>query len=81
MILSNRGETIIRGTKSVIGAEFSCLVEGMAKAGFTEEELHDYIRLGLMSEEKLKNKTEAKREEVQKRCDELLDRIFGKEGK
>lgn len=81
MIRANLGEVNISGIKGVIRAEFCMVVAGMAKAGFSEEELHDFIKIGLKSEEELESDIEAKREEVQKRVDELLDRIFGKVGK
>ena len=76
MIKANMGEVNIRGTKNLIQAEFCCLVAGMAQAGFTEEELHNSIKIGLKPEEELEKEVEAKREEVQKRFNELLDRIF-----
>lgn len=69
------------GIKGVIKAEFCCLVAGMEKAGFTKEELIEYIELGLKPEEELEKEVEAKNEEVLKNVNELLDRIFGKAGK
>lgn len=81
MILANCGDVNIAGTKNLIQAEFCCLVAGMEKAGFTKEELLDFIELGLKPEEELEKEVEAKKEEVLKNVNELLDRIFGKAGK
>lgn len=81
MIKANLGEMNISGIKCVIRAEFCLIVAGMAKAGFSKEELHDLIKIGLKSEEELESDMEAKKEEVLKNVNELLDRIFGKAGK
>lgn len=81
MILANCGDVKIAGTKNLIQAEFCCLVAGMEKAGFTKEELLDSIEFGLKPEEELEKEVEAKKEEVLKNVNELLDRIFGKAGK
>lgn len=81
MIKANLGEVNISGIKGVIRAEFCMIVAGMAKAGFSEEELHDFIKIGLKSEEELESDMEVKKEEVLKNVNELLDRIFGKAGK
>lgn len=81
MILANCGDVKIVGTKNVIQAEFCCLVAGMERAGFTKEELFESIEIGLKPEEELQKEVEAKKEEVLKNVNELLDRIFGKAGK